>query len=387
MADVDELLREAGERWRAAQPGGPAVDPARIAAVPRRTNVPAGPVAAIAVVVLLAAVALAGRDGRLDGGGLSVESAPAPSETAPSLAGRDACPVTRPDPPFFPPEGYLATPGVDGSGWYGSAALWTLLRDAGEEWTGLPQTSHGLPQKTFWWSADWLPEAEPEPAITVSARRLDGGETGTLTFGSPGTNASAVDIGTAMLVGIDLPAGGCWEISARYRNAELSYVVWVGPALGSPTATAAAVQPAPSPRSAPAPVATPGPEAIEARNIAMKYEDARTAPYWEVAWEYLAPFSRQRIGSLADFIAIETAYNEAGGTTYQVGEVITGPFDETIAGYIGSDLIADVARSGVAPDRTYLVSVTHSDVGAVSAGTSADVIAQVGAAWRIWIAH
>lgn len=73
--------------------------------------------------------------------------------------------------------------------------------------------------------------------------------------------------------------------------------------------------------------------------------------------------------------------------TYEVGQAITGPFDETIAGYIGSDLLADVANSGVAPGRTYLVYVTHPDVGAASAATSVYVIAQVGGAWRIWIAH
>lgn len=241
MSDVEELLRTAGERWRAAQPGEPSIDPAQIVVARRATRVPAGRLVAMAVVVIVLAVGLARRAGRLDGGGESLDSTPAPRPAV-----RDACLVTRPDPPFVPPQGFMTAPRVGGSSWYGSAALWTLLRDEGEDWTGLPQTSHGLPQKTFWWSADWRPGAEPEPAITVSARRLDG--TTALTFG-PGTNASAVDFGTAMLVGIDLPSGDCWEISARYRSAELSYVVWVGPAMAAPTATAVAIQPASSPTS------------------------------------------------------------------------------------------------------------------------------------------
>ena len=397
MPDVEELLRTAGERWRAGQPGELATDPIEIVGTRRTARVPARGIVAMAAVIVVAAVTLAGRGGRLDGGGGLLGSAPGTSP-----AGRDTCPVTRPNPPFVPPQGYPATPGVSGSGWYGSAALWTLLGDDGEDWTGLLQTPAGLPQKTFWWSADWLPAAEPEPAIAVSARRLD--ETGAVTFG-PGTNASASDIGTAMLVGIFLPDAGCWEIDARYRSAELSYVAWVGPPMAAPTTTAAgialaptpaiqpalaptpAIQPAPTPTSTPAPVATPGSDATEARNIAMKYEDSRTAPYWNLAWDFLAPFSQQRIGSLADFISLETAYNESGGTTYEVGEAIAGPFDETIAGYIGSDLLADAASSGVAPGRTYLVYVTHPDVDAASAGTTAYVIAQVGDVWRIWLAH
>jgi hypothetical protein len=82
-----------------------------------------------------------------------------------------------------------------------------------------------LPQKTFWWSADWRPGAEPEPAITVVGRRLDGHAS--FTYG-PGTNASA-DFGTAMLVGIDIPSYGCWELTASYRLATLTYVAVVGP--------------------------------------------------------------------------------------------------------------------------------------------------------------
>jgi hypothetical protein len=237
MAEVEELLRVAGERWRAGRPGEPVIDPVEIVGVRRTTHLPTGRMVAVAAVILVAAVALAGRAGRLDVGGGRLDPTPQPSP-----AGRDTCPVTRPDPPFVPPSGYLATPGVSRLGWYGSAALWTWLDNDGEDWTGLPQTPTGLPQKTFWWSADWLPMAEPQPAIAVSARPLDG--TGGVTFG-PGTNASAGDIGTAMLVGIDLPGPGCWKIGARYRSAELSYVVWVGPAMAAPTPTAGAIQPAP----------------------------------------------------------------------------------------------------------------------------------------------
>jgi hypothetical protein len=30
-----------------------------------------------------------------------------------------------------------------------------------------------------------------------------------------------------MLVGIDIPAAGCWEITGQYKGTTLSFVVWV----------------------------------------------------------------------------------------------------------------------------------------------------------------
>jgi len=131
--------------------------------------------------------------------------------------------VTKPEPPFVPPKPDLRTPPAYYEGaWYGTRHLWTMLHDGGEVWgPWLFAAPPGLPQKTFWWSADWVPDSEPMPAITVTGRRLDAG--GSFRYG-PGTNATA-DFGTAMLVGIDVPDYGCWKITARYRDATLSYVV------------------------------------------------------------------------------------------------------------------------------------------------------------------
>ena len=33
--------------------------------------------------------------------------------------------------------------------------------------------------------------------------------------------------GEAMLVGIEFPTAGCWQLTAEYRDAVLSYVVWI----------------------------------------------------------------------------------------------------------------------------------------------------------------
>lgn len=89
--------------------------------------------------------------------------------------------------PFVPPPGELAE--APGSRvWYGTAALYVALPPDGEAWRGLPHNPDGYTQKTVWWSINWRPDFELQPAITVSGVRLDG--PGTFEFG-PGTNASA----------------------------------------------------------------------------------------------------------------------------------------------------------------------------------------------------
>jgi len=46
---------------------------------------------------------------------------------------------------------------------------------------------------------------------------------------SQATNVYAPDIGSAMLIGAGFPTDGCWKITGRYKDAELSFVIWVTP--------------------------------------------------------------------------------------------------------------------------------------------------------------
>ena len=127
------------------------------------------------------------------------------------------CHPTQPATTFTPPSPYPKEPAaVYHSAWFGTAALWTMLRPS--------DRADGRNQKLFWWSADFDATREPEPAISVTGRRLDG--SGSFKIGSPGTNATA-DFGTAMLVGVEFPSGGCWQITGHYRGVDLSYVEWV----------------------------------------------------------------------------------------------------------------------------------------------------------------
>lgn len=156
---------------------------------------------------------------------------PTPPASSPPAAAVEAsvdpdCPVSRPDPPFRAPEPWPPTPPpVYQANWYGTPDLWTMLRHGGEVWTDLPLGPTGYVQKTFWFSVRWPYQEEPMPAIAVTGRRLDG--PGVFQAGSPGTNAGA-SFGMAMLVGVEIPSLGCWEVTGTYRGAALSYIVWVG---------------------------------------------------------------------------------------------------------------------------------------------------------------
>lgn len=44
---------------------------------------------------------------------------------------------------------------------------------------------------------------------------------------SDATNGFEQDMGAFMLLGLELPAGGCWELVGRYHGRSLRLVVWV----------------------------------------------------------------------------------------------------------------------------------------------------------------
>ena len=141
----------------------------------------------------------------------------------------ESCLVTVPgDNAFTPPsEAPEGPPSVYESVWYGTPELWTMVNPQGAVWRSLPVGTDGrLGEKTFWWSESFSFSGEPSPNITVTAELLDGPAL-TVEAGGPGTNGSHPELGDFMLVGLELPQPGCWELTARYKNATLGYVVWV----------------------------------------------------------------------------------------------------------------------------------------------------------------
>lgn len=135
-----------------------------------------------------------------------------------------SCLLTRPtEPPFAPPSDITPSAGLF---WHGTAQLWTEVRLDGT-WRGLPYREGTFGQKVFWWRQGYDARSEPQPQIVVTGRRLDAPAPPLIA--SRPTNATAPDIGTAMLVGVDLPAPGCWEITGEYADTTLRFVVWVAP--------------------------------------------------------------------------------------------------------------------------------------------------------------
>jgi len=137
-----------------------------------------------------------------------------------------SCPITTPQNPSFVPPAPYDLLGFEGEFWYGSDSLWTAVRRNGI-WEALPHNPGGYTQKVFWWRDGYVWNQEPEPELVVTGERLDA-QAAPLQA-SKATNASASDIGSAMLVGVDLPTLGCWKITGKSGDAELSFVVWAAP--------------------------------------------------------------------------------------------------------------------------------------------------------------
>jgi len=219
-------LRSAGIRWRSSLPAAERHPATRLlAALVIAGVLVAGTLSAGVLIGLFRSNAPTAPAGQAGPSALAstlptLQPTPLATPVVPS-----SCAVTRPDPPFAAPSPYPSQP--PGRVWYGTQALWTMLMPNGEVWSGYPIGPGGITQKTFWFSTNWPGTAvEPVPAITVTGTRLDG--SGSFTFG-PGTNASA-EFGEAMLVGIEVPTPGCWQITGHYAGTQLSYVVWIPPA-------------------------------------------------------------------------------------------------------------------------------------------------------------
>lgn len=137
----------------------------------------------------------------------------------------ESCPVTKPPaPPFVPPSPYPKESAPDGF-WFGTDKLWINLRRDGT-WQSLPHWPNGtFRQKLFWWHEGYDHWRDPRPMLRVTGKRLDSPAPPIQSEVSHGwTN----DAEHAFIVnGINLPSLGCWQISGRFEDTELSFVVWV----------------------------------------------------------------------------------------------------------------------------------------------------------------
>jgi VWFA-related protein len=140
-----------------------------------------------------------------------------------------SCRATAPSTSFTPPSPYPQIPPGEQTFWHGTPALWTMLPVEGT-WIQLARADAGLRQKLFLWRAGYDGRAEQWPAVAVSGRTMSGSVSADLIVAERATNAYRRDFGGwAMLVDIEFPVAGCWEITARYGEAELTFTVDVAP--------------------------------------------------------------------------------------------------------------------------------------------------------------
>jgi hypothetical protein len=165
-------------------------------------------------------------------GGRGDISTPGSTDLNPaSSAGANSCPVTvPPQPGFVPPAPYPREPPFE-QAWYGTPELWTILDAKGAVWSDLPvgEGPHAIGNKTLWFSADFSTAQDEDfsgdAKITVAAVDLDGSAPMVVQEG--GVPSFNRDIKNFLLVGLGLPEPGCWEVTARYKGAALTYVLLV----------------------------------------------------------------------------------------------------------------------------------------------------------------
>jgi hypothetical protein len=151
---------------------------------------------------------------------------PAPPDAARPGRAAASCPATRaPASRFVPPAPYPPRPPpVEGDKfWYGTEDLWTWL-DADGTWE-MARDRHGLFDKSFWWRRGYDWRTETTPRLRVTGRRLD--TPAATATSSDATNGFEPSMGAFMLVGLELPSGGCWELTGHYRGRSLRFVVRV----------------------------------------------------------------------------------------------------------------------------------------------------------------
>lgn len=122
-----------------------------------------------------------------------------------------------------PPSGeVLGKPFPASDRWYGTEALAVMLPPKGI-WRGMGPTYH-YRDKLFWWSSGYEPFRESE--LKVTGRRLDGKASPANITTVSGAYSPSLG-GWAMLVAVEFPAPGCWEIAGRYLGQDLRFVVEV----------------------------------------------------------------------------------------------------------------------------------------------------------------
>jgi hypothetical protein len=137
-----------------------------------------------------------------------------------AAAAQAMCPVSSPE------ASPVDVPGSRGSLWFGSEALAVDLPPNGR-WIGMG-AAHRYRNKTWFWRRGYEAGSEPRPDLEVTGVNLgDDEDVHTLSV-RRATNAFGPHW-QQMLVLVEFPAAGCWQLTARYFLAgirhDLTFVV------------------------------------------------------------------------------------------------------------------------------------------------------------------
>jgi hypothetical protein len=105
------------------------------------------------------------------------------------------------------------------SSWYGGDALAVLLPIHGK-WIGSPQLRFG--GKLWLWRRGYDATSELRPDLVIDGLRLDPGKRPERLYIKEATNGMGKDW-NAMLVGLEFPSAGCWQLTATYTHVEIKH--------------------------------------------------------------------------------------------------------------------------------------------------------------------
>jgi len=149
---------------------------------------------------------------------------------APDLNAADTCPVTHEPTPEFVPSGLAHVYETAHGFYYGTKKLWVFVEIS--PWRGLPLWDIGYRNKIAWWSEGYDWKADPAPTLAISGKRLDGSAPALVVSGTNGSYTG--DLGAFIMSGVNFPTAGCWEITGKFKGAEVKFVVSVKATPGEP---------------------------------------------------------------------------------------------------------------------------------------------------------
>src|SRR5262249_25869093 len=141
----------------------------------------------------------------LNGTKLSTLAVATLAAALPQISHAGTCVTTPPAGPI------LGKPFPASDNWYGSEALAVMLPPGGI-WRGMGPAHH-YRDKLFVWSLGFKPGGESN--LKVTGRRIDADAPPADVSQASNANAKSLG-GWAMLVAVEFPSPGCWEIAARY---------------------------------------------------------------------------------------------------------------------------------------------------------------------------